>query len=623
MDIKKSTEKKKYPGWYYLLLVVIPLGVLFLLEVSLRLFNYGEDKSQWLEIGDKKLTLNYNIARRYFPTVKNAPVVLSSQFDKIKKKNAFRVFVIGESSAAGFPYLPNGSFSNYLEQRLKIVYPDVPIEIVNTGITAINSYAWLDLIDGIIDQKPDLIIIYGGHNEYYGALGAASTESFGSSGFLIKLSLWLNKFKTTELIRNAMQSVVSLFAKQSGDDTGTLMAKLSKGQQIVYQSELFTKGILQFENNVKELLSRTRESNIPVILSTLVSNCKDQKPFVSAAVENLPSADNVYSTAKQKLATGKTREADSLFRLAKDLDLLKFRAPEAMNHIIKKLGEVFDYPVADVDSLFRNESAYNLIGDSLMTDHLHPTLKGYQLMGKMYFDVMKEEDLLPKHQAKDMDDFQQDTLTKRNFLFSELDSRIADYRIKNLKNDWPYKARVIEERPQLNSIIDSLAYSVGSGRMGWGDAHKFAGEYYLRNRQLDLFIKEYDILINIFPDNLNYYDRAAKVLIVNTQYDRAYKYLKPRYDIEPGGFTAKWLGFIEMQKKNNRDAIKYFEKGKSLTPDDPDIYYYLTGAYGRVNRIDKALESINKCLQLKPDYPRGKALLQFVKNQMNQKKSTN
>lgn len=613
---KIKPVKKKYPAWYYLLMVIIPVTFIILLEVLLRVFNYGEDRSQWLETGKDKLQLNYNIARRYFPTVKNAPIVLSSQFDKVKKKNSFRVFVIGESSAAGFPYLPNGSFSNYLEQRLKIVYPDVPVEIINTGITAINSYAWLDMIDGIIEQKPDLIIIYGGHNEYYGALGAASTESFGSSAFIIKLSLRLNKFRTTELLRNIIQKVSSWLAGKNPEEAGTLMARLSKGQTITYQSELFNKGILQFENNLKEILARTGEKNIPVILSTVVSNCRDQKPFISQNADNLPSADDVYSTARQKAAEGETRTADSLFRLAKDLDLLKFRAPEAINHVIKKLAAEYDYPLADTDSLFRKESAGGIIGDSLMTDHLHPTLNGYQLMGKMYYELMQKKGYLPSGRAKEIDNFQQDSLTRQNFLFSRLDSLIADYRIQNLKNDWPYRKK-LETHPQLKTLSDSLAYYVAGGKFGWGDAHRIAGEDFLRKGDIEGFKKEHDILINIFPDNLDYYEKVARILISRTQYESAYEYLKGRYNIEPDGFSAKWLGYIEMQRRNNKEAIRYFEKGKSLTPEDPEIYYYLTGVYGRDNRIDKALESINKCLQLNPDYPQGKALLKFVQNQID------
>jgi hypothetical protein len=89
--------------------------------------------------------------------------------------------ILGESSAAGFPFEPNGGFSRFLDQRLSILYPKKKFEIVNLGIAAINSYAIMDILEDVIDQKPDLVLIYTGHNEYYGALGAASVTSIASS----------------------------------------------------------------------------------------------------------------------------------------------------------------------------------------------------------------------------------------------------------------------------------------------------------------------------------------------------------------------------------------------------------------------------------------------------------
>ena len=60
-----------------------------------------------------------------------------------------------------------GSFSRYIRKRLELVYPNTTIEVVNISMTAVNSYTVLDLLPGVLDQKPDLVLIYAGHNEYY------------------------------------------------------------------------------------------------------------------------------------------------------------------------------------------------------------------------------------------------------------------------------------------------------------------------------------------------------------------------------------------------------------------------------------------------------------------------
>ncbi len=65
-----------------------------------------------------------------------------------------------------------------------------------------------------------------------------------------------------------------------------------------------------------------------------------------------------------------------------DLDALRWRAPEEMNSVINELGDKFNYPVVKLDSIFSKVSPDNVVGDNLITDHIHPNLRGYQLIGK-------------------------------------------------------------------------------------------------------------------------------------------------------------------------------------------------------------------------------------------------
>ena len=80
---------------------------------------------------------------------------------------------------------------------------------------------------GVLDQKPDLILIYTGHNEFYGALGVGSIQTFGSSRTLINLILYLNKFKITQLVRNSIHWILSLFSSENKKLSGTLMSRIA------------------------------------------------------------------------------------------------------------------------------------------------------------------------------------------------------------------------------------------------------------------------------------------------------------------------------------------------------------------------------------------------------------
>jgi len=114
--------KTKSPFWFYIVLILIPIVFCVILEASLRLFNYGRNDNQWIKINETKQMLNPDIAGRYFYNTKNLPQSNNDAFDIVKRKNSFRVFVMGGSSAQGFPFSPNGTFSRYIRDRLELLY---------------------------------------------------------------------------------------------------------------------------------------------------------------------------------------------------------------------------------------------------------------------------------------------------------------------------------------------------------------------------------------------------------------------------------------------------------------------------------------------------------------------
>ena len=352
-----SSSKQKY--LFYLIMILIPILFFVGLEFSLRLFNYGNEITQWVEIASGKLVLNPDIAYRYFHSTKGIPYSNQNSFDAVKKDNSFRVFILGGSSAAGYPYTPNGDFGKYLQKKLEIIYPEKTIEVVNIALTATNSYTIRDLIPGVIEQKPDMILIYAGHNEYYGALGVGSMESIGRSRKIVRLILSLEKYKTISLLRDFLKWIGKIFSGSDGnegDQGGTLMARMAKDKLIAYNSDIFEEGVLQFEDNIKDVIQMCKRANVPIVLGTLASNLKDQKPFVSVTEEDYPSADKIYQEAKLALFQGNYDSAFSKFVFAKDLDGLRFRAPQRINQVITSLGAKFNCPVVDVFKEFNDAS---------------------------------------------------------------------------------------------------------------------------------------------------------------------------------------------------------------------------------------------------------------------------
>ncbi len=615
---KKETPapRKKYPFWFYIVLIIIPVIFFIILEGALRLFGYGKDTSQWIEATEQKFILNPDLAYKYFSNVQKVPTSIEDVFDQHKKENAFRVFVLGGSSAAGYPFMPMGSFSRYIRKRLELAYPNSTIEVVNVSLTAVNSYTIRDLIPGILEKDPDLILIYAGHNEFYGALGVGSMESLGQSRELINLLLYLKKYKTVELLTDAMTFVVGLFSvADESRRTGTLMARMAKEQYIPYQSDVYKLGLYQFEGNMREIIQMIKEKNVPLILGTLTSNLKDQPPFISIKTENYPAASSVFNNAAAELRRGDKKSALGNFVLAKDLDALRFRAPEDINIILRKLSSEFNAPVVDISNELNYLSPDSITGNNLMTDHLHPTLEGYQLIGKIFFDEMERKNFLPKT-ALVVPIERQDSITKANYMFTDLDSSIAEYRIQFLKNDWPF----VDKRKSLppaklfspKNFIDSLASEVVRDKITWVEAHREAASKYLAENDMKSFQKHMDILIYQYPIIVEYYDYVANEFLKKENFEIAYKYCVRRDNIKPGAFSSKWIGIIELSRKNSDKAIKYLSHSLELKADDAQVLYNLAGAYVMKKDYKTALSYINKALTIDSGYRQAKEL----KNQL-------
>ncbi len=146
-----SSRKK---ALFSLIIVLIPVLLFTLLELTLRVVNYGDNYKLFVEtesFGKKYKICNPEYGKKYFFNF-TYTTPQKDRFLKEKTNNTFRVFVLGSSDVWGFPYNAAVMFPRILNERLQDTYPDKNIEVVNTAITAICSYTCIDKIDEILDE---------------------------------------------------------------------------------------------------------------------------------------------------------------------------------------------------------------------------------------------------------------------------------------------------------------------------------------------------------------------------------------------------------------------------------------------------------------------------------------
>jgi tetratricopeptide (TPR) repeat protein len=320
------------------------------------------------------------------------------------------------------------------------------------------------------------------------------------------------------------------------------------------------------------------------------------------------TADQVYEAARDELKNNNITQADSLFRLAKDLDALRFRAPEKMNNIINDLGREFHDAVVPIDSIFDSASPEGIVGDNLLVDHLHPNVKGYQLMGKAFYDRMEKEGFLPKTENAEIPFGAQDSLTRAHFMFTKLDSVMGNYYVNILKTDWPYvkqRAAISEFQSRdfltllrPKDFIDSLAMLRIEQKVSWGDAHLIAATYHLRKDDIKNYLKYMNVLIYQYP-NLR-------------DLDFTLKYFYEKHKIDLADYTSKRNGLMALYIGNFDNAIRHLTEAYKLNSKDPLVLYNLSLAYSKKKDFKTALTMINECLFAKPNYPEANKLKQQI-----------
>ncbi len=624
-ETKVEIKSKKSPLWFYAVLILIPIVFIVGLELVLRQLNYGYDYTEFVSISDyhkDKIYLNPDLPYKYFFNIKSAPSILPDGIDKEKNGNAFRVFVLGESSAAGWPYVPNASFPRHLKRKLELLYPENTIEVVNCGVSAINTYTLRDFVPGILEQKPDLILIYTGHNEYYGALGVGSSVSLGYSRTLVNTYLKLIDLKTTQFLQNIISGIYGIFSP-SGEKEGeagneTLMSRMIGESLIAYESDLFKYGIQQFDGNMDDILKMFKEKKIPVILGTLTCNLKDLKPFVSVKDGNYPPAEDVYNQAKDLYLKGEIDKAKELFFKAKELDALRFRAPQKINESIISLANRYNYPVVDIDSAFKSYSVNGIVGENLMVDHLHPNIEGYRIIGDEFYKEMNRLNLLPKGKRSEISDKKADSLLTANFPFTRLDSTVAEMQLIILTGQYPFvpkgtlNYKMMSFKPK--DIVDTMAIKVINKEIRWESAHATLSDYYFNTGNYDKCIDEMQAVIAERP----YYDLPYKDLITKLVdrelLNEAENFLEKLYKVKADYFAYKWLGQVKLRMNKSEEALKYLLEAVKFREADSQTWYNLGGAYYLNKQEENALAALEKSIQLNPQ---NKLAINFY-NQLNQ-----
>ena len=426
---KRARKVSNRQRWFFrlLLMLVVPVLILGTAEIFLRVSGYGYPTSFFLEHsieGEDYLIPNNKFGHRFFPS-KLARTPVLYRFPSSKPLGTYRIFIFGASAALGDPD-PSYSFGSYLKEMLAARYPSTTFEIINTGITAINSHAVLPIARECAQLEGDMWIIYLGNNEMVGPFGAGTV--FTSKAIplpLIRMGLFLKSTRLGQL----MQSVFSRRASGSEAAEQWTGLNLFTENQLKHDAPEREAVYHNFQTNLRDILSIARTSEIPVILSTVGSNLRNCAPFASSHGEGLTSAAEIpwtsaFTEGKQReragqvtaaleqyeaaasldpefaelqfrigrcqLALGNGAAAIESLKKARDYDTLSVRASGRINDILRIIAEEQSDFVTGLDAaqLLTEAQPQGISGQELFYEHVHLTPQGNYRLAKLVADAI-------------------------------------------------------------------------------------------------------------------------------------------------------------------------------------------------------------------------------------------
>ncbi|OIR07440.1 hypothetical protein GALL_103990 [mine drainage metagenome] len=402
---------------YSAMLVVFTLAVLLGgTELALRLGGYGASphfaRRAALPGGGVVIRENLGCTVPFFsPALARRPEPF--RLEARKPPGTVRIFVLGSSAAMGDPE-PSFSLSRVLGVMLRASWPGTRFEVVNAGITAINSNLLRGYAADCAELQPDLFVVYEGQNEVIGPFGPSGVFApFLRSEAAVRFGVWAKGTRTGQLISAIGRRLA--WGRGVPKEWGGMRMFLNRR---IPEGDPSLRSVAgHFRANLRAIAASAHGAGAETLLCTVVTNQRDFAPFMSehrpglspnqlaawkrdfqagAEAERAGDASSaeihyrsalaiddryaelVFRLGRIELALGRDYQARALLSRARDLDTLRFRTDSRLNDVIREVGTAGLPGVALVDLAhdLAARSAHGIPGDEFLYEHVHLTLRG-------------------------------------------------------------------------------------------------------------------------------------------------------------------------------------------------------------------------------------------------------
>jgi lysophospholipase L1-like esterase len=239
------------------------IAALFVAELALRLVGFQATPAYRFLLHSHARDVPLLIPVEDDPAVLMINPVAEAMFNpiriaKVKATGAFRLVCLGGSSVRGVGLPGEERFPAQLQGKLRDAYPDRSIEVINLGGSGLTSTQMIWAAESAAELRPDLVIIYSGHNDW---TGMRLYGGFTGNPGLLRLRAFLARGRLYVFARHWLLSMTG-----GGDE----LAKQPTGGPATH-GELAAVA-RRFRHNIAGIEKRLRGAGAKVLVVSVISN---------------------------------------------------------------------------------------------------------------------------------------------------------------------------------------------------------------------------------------------------------------------------------------------------------------------------------------------------------------
>jgi len=335
-----------------------------------------------------------------------------------KGKDEYRIFIFGGSSAYGFPVSDRFSIAAWLRKSFPHLLPQKKVTVINCAWPGKSSHHVLEGARTVLKYKPDLFIIFEGHNDV----------TVSNRLYLDNWLYWLNfRIFYASHAYQYLHKRLSRMRKKLVYGRAGHVEKQHREEVIaqkVYKEEGFDEAeydriLNRWAKNMESVVKIAERNAISVMFLSMPSNIRDIPPAQSSHRSDLSPAqlqswkllfneggkyekegkwkealksfqmaagiDPTYAGLQYYMGRvyeglGKYEKAKEHYVLARDLDRLSIRSKTKLNSRMKEIVDKNNLPFVDVVGILEKVSPNGIISSELIYDDVHPTVVAQQMI---------------------------------------------------------------------------------------------------------------------------------------------------------------------------------------------------------------------------------------------------